>query len=201
MSQDNQQVVKILKEQKPEALEDLTDIESFVLNIKHLNDKKDWLKKLRQKRIDDIKVETDKIQQQIDLLQETITLTLKDHKTKTLNFPGVAKVSSRTKKGKWVIEDEADAIEKMEKSLDDVDKDKCIRVKKSFNKTELNKVLENWLETGRQIPDSIKKEQDSVSLSIKYDKEADVQVQEDLDDSLDDNSGSVEMDDLDTLDF
>lgn len=120
-------------------LEDLLMVEDVLEFIRDLNEKIDFYKSLKEKRMKPIDMEIEKCQTQIDFFKDVALRSLEANNEKTLNFPGVGKVTVKKQKGKWDITDE----EALKKYLKDNNRDKCIKTIEKIDKKELSSLLSN----------------------------------------------------------
>lgn len=148
-------------------LEDKFEIEDVLIAMQSYAKKQEFLKELKRKRIEAIDQQLDEIDRNISILQNAITQCMNESNEKTLDFPGIAKISVRKTKGTWNILNQ-DALfdflkaHKMEHGL--------IESTWKFKKKELNKLLDE-LQTNNNVPDSVMREENKQSLSVSYDKQ------------------------------
>jgi hypothetical protein len=148
------------------VLEDKFDIEQVLVAVQNYNKKLEFLKELKRRRIESIDQQVDSIQKNIDVLHQAIAECMTQNNEKSLDFPGVGKVSVRKTKGTWQIVDDNALYEflkshKMEHGL--------VESSWKFKKKELNKILDQFL-SNNNVPSSVQKDEDRTSLSISFSK-------------------------------
>ena len=166
---DNKTIVTILTSEDVTPLDSECDIEDLILSIKGLDERMAWYKTLKDDRVAKITQEIEKLSNRKNRLKEVITATLKEKDKKTLNFPGVGKVSVKNLKGTWDIKDEDSLKVHLGKELDKDAFEKIVVTKESVSKAELKKVLEMWEKSG-SLPVSVERTEDRQSLSVIIDK-------------------------------
>jgi len=157
-----------------DALESEYELEDVIASIKNLRDKVKFLEELKKQRAASLKSEILKWTGQIKILEEIAMNTMEKTSHKSLNFPGVGKVSVIRRKGKWVIEDEDGLLVFLEEQGDEV-WEKTVVEKYGIVKKELDTILNMWKKTGDDIPDSVSFDQPEKTLKIAYDKAADIE--------------------------
>ena len=156
-----------------DALESEYELEDVIASIKNLRDKVKFLEELKRQRAASLKSEILKWTGQIKILEEIVMNTMEKTSHKSLNFPGVGKASVINRKGKWIVEDEYALLEYLEDQGDEI-WEKVVVEKTSVVKKELDSVLSMWKKTGDNIPDSVSFDQPEKTLKISYDKDADI---------------------------
>ena len=174
----------ILQSPNVEPLETDVEIEDLILAVKDIDNKIEFLERLKKDRTKNITLEIEKLSQKKDRFKEVISQTLDKFNHKALNFPGIGRVTAKTSSGKWIVRDEEDLIKFLEENLDKDALAEVIVEKKSIVKKELNKILDKWLATGTVV-DSVEKGEESKTLTLSYDKS---------------NMTSIDLDDQDTSD-
>ena len=147
------------------------EIEDIVRGIKAIDEDLEFLKNLKKKRVEPIDEKVKELDCKRKNLEE---LTLKSMENlfpnkKTIDFPGVAKVTRKNTKGSWKILDEDDFIDFIEKYNDQKAKD-VIKYNKKVDKREATKLVESIKENDSniEIPGTeYTEEKQSISLS-KY---------------------------------
>jgi ATP-dependent 26S proteasome regulatory subunit len=148
-------------------LDDAANIEDLLVIINSLNDKEDFYKRLKKKRVSDIDTEMDKLDSKRQRLKEIIRLTLEKENRKTLNFPGVGKVTAKVTKGTWVIDETDDEkfIQTLKDNLSKEDLENVLETRMKIVKSNLNKVLDAMQ---KQVP-GVHKDPDKPNLSVTFD--------------------------------
>jgi len=173
------------------------DIEEIMLLISGLDKKVEWLKDLKRSRIGRIDEDVEKLESRKIKLREIVVATLKKFEKNSLSFPGVGKVSVKAAKGTWVVEDEANLIDWLKKTLDISTLESVCSTKTIIAKGELNKVLDGREKIGEDIPSNlIKRGEAKESLSVTIDKSlTETEKVRDIVQSVED----LDMSDLDEL--
>lgn len=148
-------------------LNDKFQIEDVLLAMRNYSKKLEFLKELKRRRVESIDNEVQTIEQNMAILQEAIMKCMNSHSEKSLDFPGVAKVSVRKTKGTWQINDEHALRVFLESNNID---DNLIENTWKFKKKELNKVLDD-LQINNNVPSCVSREDTKQSVSISYNKE------------------------------
>ena len=151
------------------ALDNDVEIEDLLVYIKGLDDKIDFLGRLKKDRTATINAEIDKIKDKKEQLKDIIKNTLVKFNHKSLNFPGVGRVNKKVSKGKWVIQDESALLDKLSEKLSEDEFKDVVVEKPTIVKKELDRVLGEW-QSQDAVPDCVRKEDDSTSLTVSYDK-------------------------------
>lgn len=148
-------------------ISDKFQIEDVLLALKNYTKKVEFLKELKRRRVEAIDSELQAIEQNMAILQDAIMKCMNCNSEKSLDFPGVAKVSVRKTKGTWQINDEHALRVFLESNNID---DNLIENTWKFRKKELNKVLDD-LQINNNVPSSVSREETKQSISISYNKE------------------------------
>jgi Fe2+ transport system protein B len=154
-------------------------IEDALVVISAAEKKIDFLKKLKQRRINPINDAIKTQEQRIEILKKSISECMSKNKDKTLDFPDFSKVTLKKIKGTWTIIDEENLAVHL-KSLGKFDEvgEEIVQ----FNKSKLNKVLDE-LEKNNNISDYVKREESRDSISISFVENSSVMT-ESIDDIL-----------------
>lgn len=160
------ETIEVLESGQVKALTDVHAIEAALELISKSESKIEEFKEIKKKRNYLIDAEMENLDSRIEFLKSVIAQTLKAHDKKSISFPGLAKVSRRNKKGKWVVTDE-DALKKVLK--DEGEFDTIVKTEEVVQKGELNKLLEVWQSVGK-LPPSVEREPDEDAVTISYDK-------------------------------
>lgn len=170
---DKKKLYDMLNSGELDPLESDVEIEDLILLIKSIDDKTDFLKKLKKARTQSINDEIDKLSERKQAFREIIEKTMRKFNHKSLNFPGIGRVLVRPGKSKWVINNEDALINYLENQLDDKDFQNIVQEKLSISKKELNKVLDGMEKQNKILPDSVNKETAPDSVTISPDKKSD----------------------------
>jgi hypothetical protein len=159
-------------------LGDLYSLEDLALTVKELNEKIEFYKAYKKKKIEDISNEIKSAENEIDFLKKVAISTLKHNKEKKVNFPGSCSVSSRRQSANWVIDDDEEFSSVIKKAGEKGEKiDGVLKIKETVSvvKKEANKILNMWEKSGKLnefIDEQIAhKEPEGVSVSMSYVKE------------------------------
>jgi len=196
-------IAKIISEETITPLSSELEIEDFILVLKQTETKIDFLKRLKKDRVTTIDKEIVKFNSRKDILRSVILETLKDKEIKSLDFPGVGRVSQSVKKGKWNIEDQESLMKELRERLSEQELDKVVATVAKIKKKEVDKLFNQWEKSG-VVPSCVLREDSETSLSVTIDKNAD--LVQDINDDVkrfqpnDNNEVSLD-DDLDGLDF
>jgi hypothetical protein len=194
---DKKDIVTMLTSKDVTPLESECDIEELILSISGIDKTLEWYKELKKKRIEKITAEMDKLSKRKDRLKDVIAATLTENGTKSLNFPGIGKVSVRNVKGKWNIEDEESLAAYLQKELEGEELNKIVVTKTVIVKAPLKKVLDLWEKNG-SLPSTVEREDDKQSLSVTVDKSfSDAQKMQDALQSVED----IDVEDMDDLEI
>jgi len=166
---DQKSLLDILQNDSSEPLNDVLEIEDIITLVKDVENKVDFLEKLKKKRTEVIKIEIEKLNVKKDKFKNIIMKTLEKFGHKSLNFPGIGKVGVKNFSGSWEIKDEEKMLDYLQRNLKKDDLDMIIVNKPSVSKKELNKLLDDFISSGQTI-DFAEKTKDEKSVSISYDK-------------------------------
>jgi len=163
-----------------DSLESEYEIEDLLISINNMKDNISFLENLKRKRAKDIQSEIDNINDRISILEKFIESTLKDVNRKSLNFPGVGKVTIVNRNGKWTIKDEEKLLEILEQK-DKAAYDKVVSTKPIIAKKALDEILDSWEDTG-MVPDCVKHEESRDCIKINFEK--DIEVEDEVEDVI-----------------
>lgn len=155
-------------------ISDIVEIEDVLLFINQSEQEIEFLKNLKKYRVSTIDAKIKEREEQVEKLRDATKGFLVDNNKKTVEFPDVAKISVSKKKGTWVIEDQEKMLEALKK-LNQYDK--VVEETISIKKKDLNKVLDE-LEKNRNIPQGVKREEETSSMSITFNKNAEARLQQ-----------------------
>lgn len=190
---DQKSLLDILQNDNAEALDSDLEIEDIITLIKDVENKIDFLEKLKKKRAESINAEMEKLGAKKEKFKNIILKTLEKFGHKSLNFPGIGKVGIKNFSGKWEITDEEKLIECLQKDLTKNDLDVVFINKPSVAKKELNRILDEWKSSGKEM-NFAKKTQDEKSVSISYDKSGSINT--DAVSEIEDEASAPEIKDL-----
>ncbi len=171
---------------------DKYEIENVLFAIHSFNKKIDFLKELKKRRNNLIDDQISSLEEKISKLQDSIKQCLFFNKEKSLDFPGVGKVQTRTTKGSWTILNEDDLL----KELQSIGKlDSVAESIWKINKKNLNKLLD-VLEENNNLPKSVQKENDKQTLSISFPKDENLEDRYKINENLSSKPNKSEYDAL-----
>lgn len=202
---DKRKLYDMLNSGELAPLESDIEIEDLILLIKSIDDKTEFLKKLKKARTQSINEELEKLDGRKQAFREIIEKTMKKFDHKSLNFPGIGRVSVKPGKSKWVVKDEAALIEYLVEELDSDDFQNVVKQKPSISKKELNKILDEMESQNNTIPDSVDKEIAPDNVTISPDKKSDnlkektQEIDHDID--LDNEFSEDDYDGIDEVNF
>lgn len=185
----------LFDENEVKPLDNDVDIEDLMSVIKDYENKKEFLKRLKEKRLQQIKDEVEKFDSRINLMKEIIKVTLEDKGHTSLSFPGVGRVNTRKAKDKWVVSDEGKLIAHLSDCLDSDEFNKVCSTVIKIDKKELNKILDLF-EKQKKAIEGVEKEKGEKGLTVSFDKNISKKVQE-YKEELDNSS----EEDFDGIDF
>lgn len=148
------------------ALSDEMAIEDVMEIIKEKQHKIDQYKEQKKRKNRLITESIEKEEENIEFLKKIIRETLVQNDEKSINFPGVGKVSTRNQKQNWIIIDD---IELMREIKDrECETEKYIEKTEKLLKTNVNKLLDMWEKSG-QLPDCVAREtkEGTVTISLE----------------------------------
>lgn len=155
------------------------NIEDALIVIKAAQNKIEFLKRLKQKRINPISEAIKTQEERVEKLKSAITNFMVKNKEKTIDFPDFSKITVKKTKGTWVIDDDLKLTDHL-KSLNKFEEvgEEIV----SFNKSKLNKVLDE-LEKNNNTSEYVHREEEKDTLSISFVKNND-SMTESIDDML-----------------
>jgi hypothetical protein len=149
-----------------EELKDKYEIENVLSAIKEMNRKVDFLKELKKRRAALADAQITSEEDKVEKLKDAIRKCMAKSKDKSLDFPGVGKVSLRNSKGTWTITDE----EGLKSHLESLGKFGEVSEQNwKFKKKDLNSLLDE-LERNNNTSGFVAKSPDDVSVSISFPK-------------------------------
>lgn len=186
MSFSTKEIYEMLNKNEVKPLEDILDIEQASLAVKKMNDKIDFYKKLKKRRVEILDNEIKNLADKVDFIRQVILETLKENDEKTLTFPGVCKVGDRKGKDKYIIRDEDKIKEFLKKEGRFED---CVKttVNEKIISKEVNKLFKDLDKSGK-LPDTVEKEEATSNLQLTFEKE----ISKDFLDDNNDNDVSIE---------
>jgi hypothetical protein len=178
---------EILSTKTASSFESDAEIEDVLGYIYHTVDKKiAFLEKLKKNRIQCINREIEKLEFQKELLKDSIVATLRQFGHKSLSFPGVGRVSIRTKKMKWVVKDDEELLKELKQLIPSDEWVTITESKTRFIKQNLDAFLAGMDSRGEKLPGSVEKIEAGEMLAISIDESINQMVipEEKEDDSL-----------------
>lgn len=175
-------------------IEESEQIEDALIIIQAAQKKVEFLKKLKQKRINPIQKEISIQEERVEKLKEAITKCMIKNKEKTLDFPDLAKITIKKSKGTWIIDDESNLVKHL-KSLNKFEEvgEEVVQ----FQKMKLNKVLDD-LEKNNNVSNLAHRDETKDSLSISYSVNRET-VKESIDDMLPSKEVAIPMKNYDPI--
>lgn len=145
-------------------IEELEQIEDALMVIKAAQHKVDFLRRLKQHRVRAIDAEVKSQEARVQSLKDAIAKCMAAKGEKTIDFPDLAKITTRKTKGTWIIKDDQSLAKHLQGlgKFDDVGQ---FIVK--FDKTKLNKTL-NELETFNNTSVAVEREPEKEGLSVSF---------------------------------
>lgn len=150
------------------VLDSIYEIEDILEAIARSDKKIEHFEKLKKHRTNVLDEKIEQLENENIRLRQVIFDTMKAlaPDDKTVDFPGVGKVTRKKPKEKWVVENEDEVIKYLEKEK--LDKDAVKTVKKIVKK-ELDKVLDNAAKRGIAVPGA-NIDAGAETLSVSFDK-------------------------------
>ena len=149
---------------------DKFEIDERLLSLAALDKQIDEYKELKRKRVDAIDREIDRLEAVKTAQRDAILGYMSQNDEKTLNFPGVGKVTRKAGSGKWVVTDEEKVANFLKERLPSNEWMAVVIEEPKLVKKELNKVLNRLSQVG-QVCDGVQYEQPQDVISISFDKE------------------------------
>ena len=159
---------RLLGKEIPEncKIQNAFEIEDLLVALNKLDKNIEFLKGLKKNRAEQIDAEINEYNLKVEWLRNMILMGMKEHAAneKTLNFPGVAKVTRRNVKGTWSIEDEKALITFLtEQGM----KDEVVAVKETVDKKKAKEVLEQLAKMRIPIAGAVRSD-DSEGISVSF---------------------------------
>ena len=172
-----QKIAEIFMDDEPKALESEFDLDDLLAAIDSINDKVKFLEQLKKQRSKSIQSEIDKLQCQGEKLRDVVLLTMNNVGKKSLNFPGVGRVSIKEGRKSWIISNEDELIKKLYDELGEDDFNRLVQERQVImSKKDINPILDNWESVGK-LPDCVEKKVNPPSVTVTISK--DVEIEED----------------------
>ena len=178
-----QELYDMLAHGEVKSLDDLYSIEDVALSIQKLQSEIDFLKGYKKKKQQDIDSKINSLSSKIDFFKRVVIQTLKEHKEKSVDFPGTCKVVTRNQSSSWGIVDEEGfikAIEQAEEDGETVDGVVEEVVERVIRKKPAKKLLDTWNKNGnleKYFPDdgpkSIERTPPKTTVSFSFSKKED----------------------------
>ena len=153
------------------GIENKLEIEDLLLHIRKMEKDIDFFKQVKAARAAVIDAKIGKVDEQIEMLRSAILLYMTQQGETKVDFPGVAKVTTRKSKSTYVVEDQS-AVESHLQKLN-ILKDVAEQIWK-FDKKELNKTLDE-LAANNNLPSGIKIEPSKIAIAISFSKDGDAE--------------------------
>ncbi len=133
------------------CLNSVFEIENLLLRIQELNTKVDHLKGLKKFRAETVDEEIKSVNYELNQYRKVILNTMQTLKPdqKTMQFPSIGKVSRRTAKDSYKIDDEAQLVQYLDNKGD---KDKVVISKEVLDIRAAKKLIEDYIERGENVP-------------------------------------------------
>lgn len=151
------------------TIESKLEIEDVLLHIRKMEKDIDFYKQVKSARAAVIDAKIEKVDSQVEMLRDAILSYMTENGESKVDFPGVGKVTTRTNKSSYVVEDQS-AVEKHLEKLGLL-KDVAEQLWK-FDKKALNKTLDE-LKEGNNLPAGIKIEPGKPAIAVSFAKESD----------------------------
>lgn len=175
-----------------QPFEDLYMVEDAALQIKDIEERVDFYKAYKKKKINDVQNAIQVLSNQVSFFKQVILSTLKKFKQKSIKFPGSCSVQSRKQGHKWIINDSDEFIRLVREAksrgesvagvIEEV-------VQYNIVKKEADKLLDVWEQNGtlddilKKTPKGaepvISKEPEAMTVAFKFEEES--QPEEDSD--------------------
>ena len=149
----------------PAPLDSELEIEDCIAALSDADEKIDFLKRLKADRVDKIDTEIQKHTSRREFIRQIILKTLESKDIRSLDFPGVGRVSWRRSKGKWLIDDEEKLFDELIGRLKPAELEEVVKTSKTIVKSQLNKYLMKW-EKLNEVPDSVTREKETSNLAV-----------------------------------
>lgn len=179
------------------TLKSVFDIEHLMLLIGSMEDRIDYYADLKKHRIQSIDKISSELKRKVDSYRDVALRTMQslEPSKKTLDFPGVGKISRRKKPGTWEVHDEHELVSILDRKglKGDV-------VKESLDLRKVKAVLDKISSEGQTIDLGVaSKSPDSESVSISFDKNAQEKINSVIDDNNASSSGDSDISHLSGL--
>lgn len=148
------------------------EIENILILIEKIDKELEYYKGLKKHRVKSIDEKVSSLNQKESILRGVILNTMKSMNEKSLDFPGIGKVSQRKSKSSIVLEDQDKVVAYLDKKGL---KGGVVKVVESIDKRKLNTLVGDLEKQGENVP-GISKIQGSESLSITFEKAIDPNV-------------------------
>ncbi len=169
-----QKIAEILMDDEPQVLESEFDLEDLLAAIDSLNNKVKFLEQLKKQRSKSIQSEIDKLQGQNQKLRDVALLTMDNVDKKSLNFPGVGRISVKEGRKSWMILDEEKLIQILNTELGEDDFNRLVQERQvGISKKDINPILDAWEATGK-VPDCVLRKVNPSSVTVTISKDADI---------------------------
>jgi len=163
----SKKIADLFMASEAKALESEYDLEDLISFVKSAEGKIKFFENLKKRRNKETDDEIKKISDKILFIKQIMLLTLEKTGKKSVNFPGTGKITLTERKGKWVIDNESDLLNQIQKELGDEEFKTIVQTKNVYSKKDIDLVLDKW-ESGGKIPASIHKEDPTKTPKIFF---------------------------------
>lgn len=159
-------VVALMDTGKVSPLPDSNEIEAALELIKKYEEVVGDLKDYKKKKVRQIDEAIEQAYSRGDFLRSVIAETLKFSNKTSVRFPGLGKANLRTKRGKWVIQDEQSLLDTLRK---EGEYKNCVDESPVIKKKEVNALLDVW-ERINKLPKCVIREDDTDAVTITFEE-------------------------------
>lgn len=156
----------------PSSIQHPVEIDELLVNIAAIDAQIEHYEALKKHRNSVIDAEIDKLEGNKAQYREAIQQFMASNGEKTLNYPGVGKVTRKAGTRKWIVKDEDALISylKANPGLSPQLLAKVVVTEEKVVKKELNKILDDLNAHNALQTDTVELEASKESLSISFDK-------------------------------
>lgn len=146
------------------------EIDDMLVNIAAIDAQIEHYEALKKHRVAAIQREIDKLEEYKQQFRDAIKQFMTDHGEKTLNYPGVGKVTRKAGARKWNIKDEENLIEFLKAKLEPSAFEVVVVQEPKIVKKELNKVLDKLAAANQLVTDAVELDAGQESLTVTFEK-------------------------------
>ena len=158
-------------QQQSDAIQQPVEIDDMLLSIASIEEQIAHYENLKKHRTQVLDKEIDALEEQRQFYRSSILALMATHNEKTLNFPGVGKVSRKAATSKWIIDNEEMLVTFLQDVLDEDTYKKVVVQAPKIVKKELNKVLDNLEAANPPRPTAgVTLDKGVESIAITFDK-------------------------------